>query len=325
MKTNNKKLIVGALGLLAGAGLVGSLSGSVAWYQYSTRATMSYMGTSVHCTEALQISLDGSNWVSDLTSEQIKTAAGTHTGMKLQPVTEGLARAKNLATAPDPTKFKGNPIYQYFDYANWIAADNAAYLQYNVYLRVKDINGAAVDSFLAEDVYLADLTVAANAKDATGYANAGVTGADFAKGLRFHITDGTTGNLITTHTADITTKLGGALDLNDDTHNDKTVGYEWETTTEGEYGDKSLEQVAGKMSDFDVDDSVADFVTTGKTPLGQTNTKGDTDALKFTVTIWLEGWAELGTTPATIWDVADYIHDFQIGMRFAVKPHVDHA
>ena len=322
MKTNNKKLIVGALGLLAGAGLVGSLSGSVAWYQYSTRATMSYMGTSVHCTEALQISLDGTNWYSDLTSAQIQAAAGTHTGMKLQPITEGAARAKNLATVPG--SFKGNPIYQYFDYNHWIAADNAAYLQYNVYLRVKDINGAAVDSFLAKNVYLADLTVAANAKPDSGYANAGVTGADFAKGLRFHITDGTTGNLITTHTADITTKLGGALDLNNDTHNDKTVGYEWETTTEGEYGDDSLEQVAGKMSDFDVDDSVADFSITGKTALGQTNTKGDTDALKFTVTIWLEGWAELGTTPATIWDVADYIHDFQIGMRFAVKPHTDH-
>ena len=320
MKTNNKKLIVGALGLLAGAGLVGSLSGSVAWYQYSTRATMSYMGTSVHCTEALQISLDGTNWYSDLTSAQIIAAAGTHTGMKLQPITEGAARAKDLATAP--ASFKGNPIYQYFDYANWIAADNAAYLQYNVYLRVKDINGAAVGSFLEKDVYLADLTVAANAKNASGYANAGVTGDDFAKGLRFHITDGTTGNLITTFGSDITTKLGGYLDLNDDTQNDKSLGYEWQAT---KYGNDALEQVAGRITDFDVDDSVADFSITGKTALGQTNEHGDTDALKFTVTIWLEGWAELGAIPATIWDVADYIHDFQIGMRFAVKPHVDHV
>lgn len=323
MKTNNKKLIVGALGLLAGAGLVGSLSGSVAWYQYSTRATMSYMGTSVHCTEALQISLDGSNWVSDLTSQQIITAAGTHTGMKLQPITEGTARAKNLETAP--TAFKGNPIYQYFDYAHWNAADNAAYLQYNVYLRVKDINGAAVDSFLAKDVYLADLTVAAHANDADGYANAGVQAADFAKGLRFHITDGSTGNLITTNSADIETTLGGALDLNGDNANDKTVGYEWDTTSEGKYGDDTLIQVAGTMNAFDVDDSIADFDITGKTRLGQTNTNGDTNALKFTVTIWLEGWAELGTPAKSIWDVSKYIHDFQIGMRFAVKPHVDHA
>ena len=319
----NKKLIVGAMGVLVGSGLVGSIFGSTAWYQYSTRATMSYMGTSVHCTEALQISLNGTDWYSDLTSAQIIAAAGTHTGMKIQPVTEGAARAKDLKTAP--TAFKGNPIYQYFDYNHWIDADNAAYLQYNVYLRVKDINGAAVDSFLAKDVYLADLTVAAHANDATGYANAGVQAADFAKGLRFHITDGSTkGNLLTTHTEDITTKLGGYLDLNNDTANDKSVGYEWEETTATKYGDDTLEQVAGKMSDFDVDDSVADFVTTGKTALGQTNTNGDTNALKFTVTIWLEGWAELGTPAKSIWDVSKYIHDFQVGMRFAVTPHVDH-
>ena len=87
---------------------------------------------------------------------------------------------------------------------------------------------------------------------------------------------------------------------------------------------ESLEQVAGTMSDFDVDDSVADFSIAGKTALGQTNTKGDTDALKFTVTIWLEGWAELGTPAKSIWDVSKYIHDFQVGMRFAVKPHTDH-
>lgn len=323
MKTNNKKLIVGALGLLAGAGLVGSLSGSVAWYQYSTRATMSYMGTSVHCTEALQISLDGTNWYSDLTSAQIIAAAGTHTGMKLQPVTEGAARAKDLATAPG--SFKGNPIYQYFNYSTWTAADNAAYLQYDVYLRVKDINGATPETFLEKDVYLADLTVAANAKSLDGYANAGVQAADFAKGLRFHITNGTTGNLITTHTDDVTTTLGGYLDLNNDTANDKSTGYEWDETVATKYGDDTLTQVAGKLSSFDVDDSIADFVITDKTALGQTNTKGNNQALKFTVTIWLEGWAELGSPAKSVWDVSKYIHDFQVGMRFAVKPHVDHA
>ena len=323
MKTNNKKIIVGALGLLAGAGLVGSLSGSVAWYQYSTRATMSYMGTSVHCTEALQISLDGTNWYSDLNNSQIQTAADTHTGMKLQPITEGAARARNLATAP--TSFKGNPIYQYFDYANWIAADDAAYLQYDVYLRVKDINGEATEKFLEKDVYLADLTVAANAKTGAPYANAGVTGADFAKGLRFHITDGTTGNLITTHTDDISTTLGGYLDLNNDNADDKSVGYEWQETTATKYGNDTFVQTAGKMSSFDVNDDVADFDITEKTALGRTNTKGNNQALKFTVTIWLEGWALLGDPAKSVWDVSKYIHDFQIGMRFAVKPHGDHA
>ena len=63
-----------------GAGVVGSISGTVAWFQYSTRSTVAFTGTSAHCTENLQIRLvkagqgDDEGWQSDLTSAMVKAA-----------------------------------------------------------------------------------------------------------------------------------------------------------------------------------------------------------------------------------------------------------
>ena len=58
MKINTfKKLAVSTMAVAMGAALVGSISGSIAWYQYSTRSTVSYSGASAHCTESLQVRL----------------------------------------------------------------------------------------------------------------------------------------------------------------------------------------------------------------------------------------------------------------------------
>ena len=67
----NKKIILAVGSVMTAASLVGSIAGSVAWYQYSTRATMSYTGTSVHNSENIQISLDKTNWKGDLSISDI--------------------------------------------------------------------------------------------------------------------------------------------------------------------------------------------------------------------------------------------------------------
>ena len=56
-KFNHTKLLFGFLGLATFASLVGSVSGSLAWYAYSTRASLSYTGTSVERTAQLQIGI----------------------------------------------------------------------------------------------------------------------------------------------------------------------------------------------------------------------------------------------------------------------------
>ena len=56
-KSNPAKLIFSFLGLATFASLVGTVSGTLAWYTYSTRATVSYSGTSVSNTVQLQIGI----------------------------------------------------------------------------------------------------------------------------------------------------------------------------------------------------------------------------------------------------------------------------
>lgn len=51
------KLLVSFLGIATFASLVGTVSGTLAWYAYATRATLSYSGTSVSNTVQLQIGI----------------------------------------------------------------------------------------------------------------------------------------------------------------------------------------------------------------------------------------------------------------------------
>ena len=57
MKKLSAKLLFGFLGLSTLASMIGAISGTVAWYAYVTRATMSYSGTSVNSTKQLQIGI----------------------------------------------------------------------------------------------------------------------------------------------------------------------------------------------------------------------------------------------------------------------------
>ena len=67
------KLIPVGIGLLTFAGFVGSISGSLAWWAYSTRVTVSYQGTSVTTSEQLQIGLKISK-ANPTKAEEIVTA-----------------------------------------------------------------------------------------------------------------------------------------------------------------------------------------------------------------------------------------------------------
>ena len=57
MKKVSTKLLFGFLALSTLASMAGAISGTVAWYAYVTRATMSYSGTSVNSTKQLQIGI----------------------------------------------------------------------------------------------------------------------------------------------------------------------------------------------------------------------------------------------------------------------------
>ena len=54
-KFNPAKLLFGFLGIATFVSLTGTISGTLAWYAYSTRASLSYTGTSIEKTAQLQI------------------------------------------------------------------------------------------------------------------------------------------------------------------------------------------------------------------------------------------------------------------------------
>ena len=66
---NPLKLVIGILGLSSVAALVGSISGTIAWYAYSTRALVSYNGTSVSSTTQLQIGIKSDVQINKYTDE----------------------------------------------------------------------------------------------------------------------------------------------------------------------------------------------------------------------------------------------------------------
>lgn len=344
MKTKNmKKIVVSTMALVMGAALAGSISGTVAWYQYSTRASVSYVGVSKHNSHALQISLDGEDWGSTFTSSELKAAAlaaagGTgheaeaHDGENFSPITNGAANSGAEALG---ASWYGNPKCGNFEYAKWEAADARAYLQFDLYVRVLDVNGAETPAYLAKDLYLTDFTIE------TTTTSTKIKGADFANAFRVHISDQT--NYLLLANDEYTTDLHGKLDLNNDGELDGKAdlpgGYEWDlagdTTDQLNYGgDSAINQVTKDIADYIANDTGAEIDTSSATKIATTTTSGaKATALHLTFTIWMEGWAELengvadnadSSSPFQVWDVAKYIGDLRIGMQFGIENHDFH-
>ena len=335
MKTKNvKKIVVSTMALAMGAALAGSISGTVAWYQYSTRASVSYVGVSKHCTHALEVSLDGTNWGTNFNSAALTAAAkDSHDGSNWSPVTQGVANAGNAALGAD---WYGNPKCGNFDYSLWSAADAGAFLQFELYARVLDVNGAETKAYLAEDLYLSDLVVEPHTTNSKQ-----VTGTDFAESVRIHVAtnESSPSYALLAKTAG-TTVLNGQLDVDNDgdldTLADADKHYaDWgEDATAVQYygGSSAINQVTKAWSTYIADDSGAELVVGSATKLGTTTTNASAP-LKLSITIWMEGWAQLAngaagnadnSSPFTIWDVAKYIGEFHIGMQFSVGNHEFH-
>ena len=196
----NKKVIVSTLALAMGASLAGSIAGSVAWYQYSTRATASLYGTSAGSSRNLQISLDGSSWGWNLDNDAILTASAAKSASadgSLKPV---------AAIIDDvPTGFVSHTVRQY---PNGQAAAGTEVLKFDIYLRSLKEGGAEV--LEAVKVYLETFDI--------GFSGAG---ADLDEALRISISDGTHHYLLSKTAG--TTTTHGELDLNGDNVNDRDI------------------------------------------------------------------------------------------------------
>jgi len=237
MKINKKKVMVSALAVAMGAALVGSISGTIAWYQYSTRVTTAMVGTSAGVSRNLQIRIKdvadanlkvfgdtGDNWRSEITTseitsylENVKSKAEEKLGdsyketnyssnKAMRPITTGEIKKDSAVD-----KFYGNPVYQESDEENWITALKSDYVEVTFEVRALKGDGNITDGDVAnpalseESVFLTDLTIQQKAVEGKK---------DISDAVRVHFSVGTNNYLLSKAGGETVTS--SVLDVNND-------------------------------------------------------------------------------------------------------------
>ena len=168
MKINKIKFVVAALITCSTAALLGSVTNTIAWYQYSTRVSAVYLGASAGAKGNLRIRIKGTDtWLNDLTHVDVANyLSEQHIGQKITPITSGPMNADDaIKTNSNGEKvFYQNPDggvpTERVDYDNlsWKAADDSMYVSIPLELSFQreDKDGL---SYLEKDVYISDLLI----------------------------------------------------------------------------------------------------------------------------------------------------------------------
>ena len=250
MKLNKNKIIVSALALGIAGSLVGSVGSTIAWYQYSTRANVSYIGQASGFSSNLQMRFadEGDDaWRTRITWQEMDAQlARTHYGENLIPMTFGaLDKEDNL-----PASGYVQPAPGVGDMTKWGAATNKNYAQFKLELRNIDRNGDVAQNSV-EDVYISKLVIQ---QDASNTAN---NKYDLSDAVRVHIsssykegnTTNTANKLISNKGETIATH--GLLDIDGDGHADRAYPQndEWGFTyTDNDY--QAVTYGSGYQSSF---------------------------------------------------------------------------
>lgn len=322
MKTRKTKLAAIMLSSARGLAFIGSIGGTIAWYQYSTLATAAVSGSSAKCTENLQVAVgtgEGLTFKSSLTTKDIsaylqntRAEADKETVTVLKPVTAG--NQKKDATL---NGLKSNPVYQHGPYADWEDAVNTDYVTFPLTFRVLDIDGKSGNTLLDRDskLGLSDITI--EGKDADG--NNAEGKADISSAIRVHFSskDGTAdvNRLVSKDGGETVTH--GHLDLNGDGKDDTRAKYEWDKGTAIgtaiDYGSADSKETSYSASNISVKDADGINYTNyiGVIPANQT--------LTVNVTIFREGWQVLEGSTSAIWEATKVIGaNYRVGRSFEI-------
>lgn len=291
---NSKKIVVSTLALAMGAALVGSISGSVAWYQYSTRVTTAISGTSTGSSRNLQIA---SSELADLVDPAANgwgynIAPAAHTSMN--PVTP-VFNDSGVATGD----FKRQPVYQYFT-TGWKDADNDDVISYDMYLQAVE-NGSRVALPVYLTGYQISLTQNSNAvdnviKDALRVQITPITWNAEANEGNGAFVDGDP--ILLSNKGGATT-IAGKLDLNNNGLLDKDGFYADDSTgVEKEYvineNVTSYDSVTFdsiKAGDADAYNFTNKSAQVGENTVDHTIITTQTNhVVKLSIKVWLEGW-----------------------------------
>lgn len=298
MKMN--KIIIPAAMLAVGVALVGSVSSTLAWYQYSTKAQAAYIGTSIGQSESLEIQKKDGKWTTNLTSDDVDDLIPSGFGNNLIPITSS-GLEKNAAL---PAQFYSGIETGYAGYGeeNNLVADNTNIVQFTVNIRYKKV--ADLPEYKTKVLKLIDLTIIGS--DQKLY-----------KAIRVHFAAGTNYSLFARNneiTGDITTATYGNLDTDNDGFYDKEMKYEWEDQSDVIYGFNNTNQVANNANQDALSHTIGTLPNTS-------------EGLAVTVTMWIEGWQKLPAVPtgnkdtaageSPMWNPVEYYgKEFKVGMRF---------
>lgn len=324
MKMN--KIIIPAAMLAVGVALVGSISSTLAWYQYSTKAQAAYIGTSVGQSENLEIQKKDTKWATNLSSSEVEKLAGADvTPKNLIPVTPGITGDGNLAkdaALPAVANFENSIETGVEGYGDQRGDITTNVVQFTLKIRYKKTDSAV--TYQAKKLKLVDLTIMENATTPSAKS-------DLYKAVRVHFSAGESNRLyanngvstdetITTATYGNLDTGNNGLDAQDNPIYDKKEGYEWDPQSQQNvvYGISGSNQVAYNSS---YEDNLGWEI--GTLPAD------DANGLAVTVTIWLEGWQKLLGIPqgnadqrgehptSAMWDPQTYVNaKFNVGMRF---------
>ena len=325
MKTRKTKLAAIMLSSARGLAFIGSIGGTIAWYQYSTLATAAVSGSSAKCTENLQVAVgtgEGLTFKSSLTTKDIsaylqntRAEADKETVTVLKPVTAG-NQDKNATL----NGLKSNPVYQHGPYADWEDAVNTDYVTFPLTFRVLDIDGNSSNSSntllnRASKLGLSDITI--EGKDVDGNNAEGKT--DISSAIRVHFSskdgDDDVNRLVSKDGVETVTH--GPLDLNGDGDVDTMAKYEWDQgtaiDTAIDYGSAGSKETSYSASNISVKDADGINYTNyiGVIPANQT--------LTVNVTIFREGWQVLEGSTSAIWEATKVIGaNYRVGRSFEI-------
>lgn len=208
MKKGLQKIVVPTLAICLGAALAGSISGTVAWYQYSTRASAAYLGTSAGTAGNLKLRIKGTNtatddkWSNGLSKDAIKGyLEDKGLGQDIIPITAGnigedsaLNKIGGTGADKDLPKFFKNPIRSFdqtvpYNGGSWLKADQTMYVQIPLEVAFIEYDGekpegSNVDKeYLEKEVYISDLLIQEDYQNTSGDNNF----KDLSSAVRVHI------------------------------------------------------------------------------------------------------------------------------------------
>ncbi len=317
MKTCKIKLGAIMLSSARGLAFIGSIGGTIAWYQYSTLATAAVSGSSAKCTENLQVAVgtgEGLTFKSSLTTNDIanylkttRAEADQEIVTVLKPVTAG-----NQERNAELNGLKSNPVYQHGPYTDWEDAVNTDYVTFPLTFRVLDIDGNSSNTLLNRDskLGLSDITI--EGKDVDGNEAEGKT--DISSAIRVHFSskDGTADVNRLVSKAGGETVTHGHLDLNGDGADDTMAKYEWDNnSTAIDYGSAGSKEISYSAAEMSTKDGINYTNYIGVIPANQT--------LTVNVTIFREGWQVLEGSTTAIWDATKVIGaNYRVGRSFEI-------